>query len=155
MAGHVAAGAADGFGPDKVVTVLTISAPDEDLESLGEIFRHSKWRLCSAPSLREGVAALREQRTPVVLCERDLPDGTWRVLFREIETFEDPPLLIVTSRQADDSLWAEVLNMGGYDVLQKPYEPTEVVRVISMAWLQWRLRRRPATVQPTELRASA
>jgi hypothetical protein len=31
-----------------------------------------------------------------------------------------PPLLVVTSRLADDRLWWEALNLGGYNVLAKP-----------------------------------
>jgi CheY-like chemotaxis protein len=53
-------------------------------------------------------------------------------------------MLIVASRTADEYLWAEALNLGAYDVLSKPYRPAEVVRVLSMAWLQWMNRRAPA-----------
>jgi len=35
---------------------------------------------------------------------------------------------------ADEVLWAEVLNLGGYDVLAKPFNSNEFIRVISMAW---------------------
>ena len=45
-----------------------------------------------------------------------------------------PPQLIVADRLADDALWAEVLNLGGYDLLMTPFEPEEVLRVVSMAW---------------------
>ena len=45
-----------------------------------------------------------------------------------------PPQLIVADRLADDALWAEVLNLGGYDLLMTPFEPEEVWRVVSMAW---------------------
>jgi FixJ family two-component response regulator len=60
-----------------------------------------------------------------------------------------PPLLVVTSKNADDALWAEALNLGAYDVLSKPFDKTEVMRIISLAWLHWkeqniRLLRRPA-----------
>jgi len=41
--------------------------------------------------------------------------------------------LVVTSRLADDALWAEVLNMGGYDVLAVPLDSEEVMRVIGAA----------------------
>jgi hypothetical protein len=44
-----------------------------------------------------------------------------------------PPQLIVTSRTADESLWAEVLNIGGYDVMALPFERLEVERVIASA----------------------
>jgi FixJ family two-component response regulator len=47
------------------------------------------------------------------------------------------PSLIVTSRLADDRLWAEALNLGAYDVLAKPFERLELVRSVSSAWLHW------------------
>jgi len=47
-----------------------------------------------------------------------------------------PPLLIVASRLADERLWAEVLNLGGYDVLLKPFEPAELRRVIGNACIR-------------------
>jgi DNA-binding response OmpR family regulator len=53
----------------------------------------------------------------------------------------NPPFLIVTSRTADERLWAEALNLGAYDVLAKPYNQAEVIRVVSLAWLLWKERR--------------
>ena len=44
--------------------------------------------------------------------------------------------LIVTSRLADASLWAEVLNLGGYDLLAKPFNRQEVRHVLTSAWVQ-------------------
>ena len=55
----------------------------------------------------------------------------------EIRLLSIPPLLIVTSRVADACLWAEALNMGAYDVLAKPFDLTEVTRILSSAWLHW------------------
>jgi len=46
----------------------------------------------------------------------------------------DPPLLIVASRLADEYLWAEALNPGAYDVLAKPFDAEEVIRVLRSAW---------------------
>ncbi len=45
---------------------------------------------------------------------------------------EVPPL-IVSSCLADDRLWVEVLDLGGYDLLMKPFTPVEVMRVVEMA----------------------
>ena len=44
-----------------------------------------------------------------------------------------PPLQIVTSRLANDRLWAEALNLGAYDVLPRPFDPAEVLRSVGMA----------------------
>jgi DNA-binding response OmpR family regulator len=51
-----------------------------------------------------------------------------------------PPLLVVTSRVADDRLWSEVLNLGGYDVLAKPLNTKEVFHVAGLAWMSWKQR---------------
>jgi DNA-binding response OmpR family regulator len=48
------------------------------------------------------------------------------------------PPLIVTSRLADERLWAEALNLGAYDVLAKPFDPQELNRSMNLAFLHWR-----------------
>jgi DNA-binding response OmpR family regulator len=48
-----------------------------------------------------------------------------------------PTPLIVTSRLADEKLWAEALNLGAYDVLAKPFDLSELVRSVNLAWLHW------------------
>ena len=48
-----------------------------------------------------------------------------------------PPLQIVTSRLANDRLWAEALNLGAYDVLARPFDAAEVLRSVGMAWRRW------------------
>ena len=54
------------------------------------------------------------------------------------ERSPSPPPLIEASHQPTDSLWAEVFHQGAYDLLSKPFESVEVMRLVSMAWLQWR-----------------
>ena len=46
---------------------------------------------------------------------------------------ERAPVLIVTSKVADEYLWSEVLNLGGYDVLAQPLDRDEVTRVARSA----------------------
>jgi hypothetical protein len=58
------------------------------------------------------------------ICDERLPDGSWRGVMRTLETLSDPRLLIVASHFADERLWAEVLNEGGFDVLAKPFVST-------------------------------
>lgn len=43
--------------------------------------------------------------------------------------------MIVTSELANESLWAEALNFGAHDVLAKPLNAGEAVRVLGWAWL--------------------
>ncbi len=120
------------------VKVLLISPLDDDHRSLTQILGHSKWKYYVARSRAEALTFLRENAVAVLICESDLIDGTWRDLLDQTTRMEHAPLLIVTSRLADHALWAEVLNLGGYDVLAKPFNSKEVFHVVSNAWLHWK-----------------
>ena len=135
-------------GTDAVVRVLSVSPIEEDHLALNRIFKRSdwsgytesKWVLHPTLTLESAVASLRASRYPLVLSERDLLPGTWREMLEETVSLPDPPVVIVTSRMADDYLWAEALNLGAYDVLAKPFDANEVIRGLSLAWHHWRER---------------
>ncbi len=74
------------------------------------------------------------------MCEQQLPDGDWKDLLEQTLETPNPPSLIVTSRLADDHLWSEVLNLGGYDVLNRPFRESEVFRDVGLAFLHWKNR---------------
>jgi DNA-binding NtrC family response regulator len=119
------------------VHVLAVSHLESDHTSLAHIFGHTAWTFDSARSLREATAKLADEPSPVILCEEKLPDGSWKDLYAFSQIHSVPAYLIVTSQFADDRLWAEVLNMGAYDVLAKPFHSKEVFRVIGLAWRHW------------------
>lgn len=118
-------------------TVLAISSDSEDHVTLAEICTCSRWRFLEAQTCRQGVTRIQSDRVAVAVCERDLSDGTWKVVLDELAQMPAAPLLIVASRLADNALWAEVLSMGGYDVLFKPFEPKEVMWSLTSAYRHW------------------
>ena len=124
-------------------TALLISPAQEDHEILGELFRRWGWTLERASSIYSAAPLLNENATSVVITERDLPIGTWKDVLELVLGLPESPLVIVISRLADDHLWAEALNLGVYDVLAKPLDDTEVLRVLALAWThRTRLRQR-------------
>ena len=143
--------------PTEVVTVLSVSPTEEVHFSLQDIFSHSKWKLSKTHSLASAMAFLRTQKTPVVLCETDLLPGTWRDLLEQVTRAPNAPAVIVSSRLADDRLWAEALNLGAWDVLARPFVKSEVVRAVSAAWRHWWNRQDSSTtaMQVTNAFASA
>jgi DNA-binding NtrC family response regulator len=71
-----------------------------------------------------------------VVCEDVMKNGkSWREVFKAVEDSSWGTPLIVCSRNADERLWAEVLNYGCYDLLMKPFVIEEVTRVMNMAML--------------------
>lgn len=113
---------------------LLISPTEGDTEFLRSLFDEQSWILYAAPSLPSGSRILRDVVASVVITEADLPLGTWRDVLNVMSVLLDPPLVIVTSIHADDYLWVEALNLGAYDVLAKPFDKAEVIRVVTAAW---------------------
>ncbi len=144
------------------LTVLSVSPNGEDCVALERIFResdwavytNSEWTLIASPTLASASSILRDVTIPIVFCESDLLPGTWREMLEHISLLPDPPFLIVTSRLADARLWAEALNLGAYDVLAKPFDATEVIRIASLAWQHW-LERHELHAKRTKQRKAA
>ncbi|HLK47457.1 MAG TPA: hypothetical protein VKT49_04945, partial [Bryobacteraceae bacterium] len=61
------------------------------------------------------------------------PTWPWKRALQDLRRLSRPPQLVVTSRLADELLWAEALNWGAYDVLAEPFDRDEVMRVVASA----------------------
>jgi DNA-binding NtrC family response regulator len=124
--------------PPERVPVLSVSPVEEDHHSLERLLCCEKWTVHKVSNVTVAVEALWCNVIPVVVCNSDLRPGMWREVLTQIQELPMPPSVIVASRRADERLWAEVLNLGAYDVLAKPLVAIEVARVLKSAWLRWR-----------------
>jgi CheY-like chemotaxis protein len=126
-------------------TVLYVSPNDADAACLARIFHESDWgaytnsecTLITTATVGSALSVLGAAGIPIVLCDCDLKLGTWREMLDDISLLPDPPLFIVSSRLPDERLWSEALNLGAYDMLAKPYDSAEVIRIVSLAWQHW------------------
>jgi len=133
------------------IAILSVSPATEDHSTLEDIFRHQyistghqdcKLELVTSWTLQKAIVLLRMNYIPIAICERDLRPGDWQEFLEHAAFMPHLPLVIVTSRLADERLWAEALNLGAWDVLAKPFDRIEVIRVVESAWLQFKARRR-------------
>jgi DNA-binding response OmpR family regulator len=118
---------------EHTVSALLIGAYEKDRLLVHEIFRKSGWRLFEAHDRRKAMDCLQRNPVHVVIAESDVPKWNWKSVLHDLRQLRKPPQLIVTSRNADDYLWAEALNVGAYDVLAQPFERDEVERVVASA----------------------
>jgi len=123
--------------PETNRAILFVSPREEDHGSLREILNHANWEIHDAYRFREALACLDLNEIGVVITERDLAEHCWQDLLDAVARMCHGPNLIVASRLADERLWAELLNLSGYDLLYTPFEASETIRVISLAWQQW------------------
>lgn len=121
-----------------VISILLIGPPDARRGALRNILTPPQWETREATTYDEAVAILDNRRIAVTICDTEIADGNWQMLLAGLQSRANPPHLIVSSRLADERLWAEVLNLGGYDVLVQPFDRREVLRVARMAWMAWR-----------------
>src|SRR5579883_2036063 len=118
---------------DHQVSALLVGDFATDRLLLHDIFRTNRWRLFEARDRRRALECLGKNQVQVVLAESELPTWNWKRILSDLRRISPAPQLVVTSRTADDYLWAEVLNVGGYDVLPQPLERDEVERVVAAA----------------------
>jgi DNA-binding response OmpR family regulator len=114
--------------------ILSVSGSQTDHTTLRRIIADTQWRLAAADTCREARQKLPLIGPLVIFCECLLRDGTWKDVLKLVSDVDEPPFLVVTSRLADDFLWSEVLNLGGYDVLSKPLVADEVRQVLASIW---------------------
>ena len=116
--------------------VLSISHNDEDRASLERIFK-SDCTVVASATVASALSVLRESPIPVVICDCDIFSDSWAQILDQVSVIPDAPLFIVSSRLADERLWAEALNLGAWDVLAKPFDADEVIRIVGIASLHW------------------
>jgi len=124
-------------GAIKTQTILFVGMVPSDGVCLDKILLGSNWQSHGVGTCQQALDFLDRHHVSVVLSELELSDGSWRELLNGMASLSAPPNLIVSSRLADHRLWAEVLNLGGFDVLMTPFETEEVLRVTLAARHNW------------------
>jgi DNA-binding NtrC family response regulator len=120
---------------DASSVVLSISLNDEDCAALERILQPD-WAVIARSTVASAVSALRNTPIPIAMCDCDMP-GRWEEMLDQLSLLPDPPLIILTSRLADERLWASALNLGAWDVLAKPFDPDETIRIAGIARRHW------------------
>jgi DNA-binding NtrC family response regulator len=117
------------MGSESRGVILAVSPDTEDPKFVEASM--PGWSVRRAQSCDEAVTILNSCAFDVVLCERDLPDGGWHDLLNLVRGLRQAPPVVVMSRTADESMWAEVLSCGGFDLLMKPLETSDLQRLAS------------------------
>lgn len=132
-------------GHVRLTSLLSVSPVGADHDALQQLLRPDRWTVYKARTLGAALVILTTKQFPVVVCESDLGQGSWREMLAQMVRVENSPSLVVTSRLADERMWVDALTLGAYDVLAKPFDARELKRVIGLAWRDWRDRQETPT----------
>lgn len=114
--------------------VLFVSPRREDATTLSSMLRSLSVPIEYVADLAQARAMIRDGKYPVILTEANLNDGTWRDILELARRAAPRSEVIVTDAGADARFWAEVLNMGAYDLIAQPFAAGEVQRILSNAY---------------------
>ena len=109
---------------------------DARTAELKTVLYESEWLVQPVPTLAEARRHLATQNTALVLCEPHFADGDWRDVLGVFTSMDRAPNLIILTGH-DGALGAELLNLGGYDLLELPLDRAECVHVIASAVRNW------------------
>jgi DNA-binding NtrC family response regulator len=118
---------------DAARRILTVSSDIQGREVLTQVLLSHACPRHWTSSVQEAADWLSTNTARVIICDDSLPDGDWRELWQQVRDRPEPPVFVVSAGAADARLWAEVLNVGAYDVLVKPYVTNEVSRILQHA----------------------
>ena len=113
--------------------VLFVSSRREDAGMLTQILKPESIEFKHVSSLEDARQTLGQVSFGAVLTEAYLQDGDWKDVLGATWELETVPAVVVTHRFADDRFWAEVLNLGCYDMLAQPFDASEVRRILTSA----------------------
>jgi DNA-binding NtrC family response regulator len=120
--------------------ILFVSGRLEDARRLSHMLSALPLVLDHAETLQQARAQLQRKEYDVVLTAAALPDGDWLDALHLARECPGGVEVIVTDPLADAGFWAEVLNLGAYDLLTQPFYAPEVRRILynacSRPWRQ-------------------
>jgi DNA-binding response OmpR family regulator len=120
--------------PISVLLVGLIARSKEIELALREGGSENTHQVIKAGNCREAGKLLRRKKVTVVLSDEVLVDGTWQSILEKTRALASKPPVVVCSRIADERLWAEVLNLGAFDMLlTEPVEENELLYVVGAA----------------------
>jgi len=116
------------------IRVLLVGEYDPDDRALvRRVCRLHKWKLLRAARRRQAIWTLRHSEVHVVIADPTTAVWNFREALMDLRHLHPVPALIVASGCADGRLWAEVLSVGGHDVLSRPFDADEVRRAVVSA----------------------
>jgi len=137
------------------MTVLHVSSTEADRAAVRNALAHSNWELRQVRTVPEAASALASRPASVVICDRDAEGGGWRAVLRIAWDMPQPPAVIVAARDPQLTFWAGAIELGAYDVLWMPLNPSELFTVLQSAWRsRQEAVRRAAEVPPPNTRAA-
>jgi len=124
-------------GAQLPVRLLAVIPNDMQFELLRSAIEDVGWEIFRAHSITDGLSTLVNHKINTIVTSCELEDGSWLEMINALQPCRNAPRVLVAWSHADNRLWLDVLEHGGYDLLAIPFDRNEIVRLTSSAFLSW------------------
>jgi len=115
------------------MTILLASERDDDHQTLQALLHNTRWTVARALSWGDAASFCGRVIKPVILVDRYFQGSDWRFTLSSMVNLESNSCLILLSDVSDQYLWNEVVQLGGFDVLARPFQRSDVLRILEFA----------------------
>lgn len=112
--------------------IFLVEDDKEIAKNLMRLLRSEDFSVIHAPTQKEAVAILTENRFDLALVDISLPDGNGFAVCTEIQQTQNIPVIFLTA-SGDEASVVTGLNMGADDYITKPFRPRELIARIGTA----------------------
>ena len=109
--------------------VLLVSSDPANRQLLKSLLEECHLSPVCCSTVRDARTRLARRHVPVVFCEAQLTDGSFRDLLGAADTTISK--VVVTSRSGDTHEYVEAMSLGAFDYMSSPYRRSEVEWILS------------------------
>lgn len=118
--------------------ILLASSREEDRIGLRRTLLDPRWTILEAGYWTDALRLAEQVTFSVALCDVELSGMDWREGVRRLRLTRPSPATILLSNVADRYLWEELVSVGAFDVLTRPFRDNEAVSMIEFAYMHWK-----------------
>jgi len=106
--------------------VLIVSTSPEDQKALMRVLDNLSANVIACSTVRQAEEVLSQRTIGLIFCDKRLPDGTYRELLAIRQAGKKMPRVVVTTRVGGWEDYTEATELGAFDVIPCPLQPTNV-----------------------------
>lgn len=115
-----------------VNSVIVVTSSPAYLELIQEFLSADGTEVRPACCVLEGLLHQTQTSDSVILYDTDVREH-WAEALEIFRCMRRSARVVLLSRLADDRMWMDVLDAGGYDLLMKPFRPMEIRSIVRSA----------------------
>ena len=125
--------------PTGITDVITIGDEATVFRPVQRALRPTGWAVAHASCLEEAIAYLRSNVAAVAVAEAGLVGDDWSTLVSSLRGMADAPEVVLVAW--NELPIEEALRAGAFDVVQRPFEHSDLLWAVATAWHNWMTRR--------------